>query len=199
MGRVSLSSLIFLILVIFSHSLMVYADQGQDLGVPSKIQGTDLLSGGAIEFSLKSLPAEKKGIVFVFLSAVCPCSDSHVPELKNLAKKYKDFQFVGIHSNVNETKEVASAYFKKAALPFAMITDPDAKIADVFKASKTPHAFLFDRNGKLVYRGGVTSSALADQAEEKYLQEALLAVNEGKTVKNPFGRTLGCVISRSKD
>ncbi|MFN7903687.1 MAG: redoxin domain-containing protein [Pseudobdellovibrionaceae bacterium] len=165
----------------------------------SQIEGFDLISGKNFKFALSELSSSQKGIVLVFLSAVCPCSDSHISEMKRLAEKFGEFKFIAVHSNQNEKKEIAKAYFNKAALPFPVLSDHGAKIADSYRANKTPHAYVIDGQGKIVYQGGVTSSAVADQADQFYLEEALLDIRRGAAVKIPFGRTLGCVISRSKE
>lgn len=195
----SSKSTFFTCLLVLLLSLQLQAGKTEVTLTQKEIQGINLFAEEQVYVSLTTMPANQKGVVLVFLSAVCPCSDSHISEMKKLAETYKNFQFVAVHSNVNETRDLAVTYFKKASLPFPVINDPTAQIADIYKAYKTPHAYLFNRDGKIVYQGGVTSSALADQAEDHYLKEALAAVNDGQTVKIPFGRTLGCVISRSKD
>jgi peroxiredoxin len=142
--------------------------------------------------------AGPKGTVVVFLSAKCPCSNSHIGVLKNLASEFKDFAFVGVHSNVDESPEVSKEYFKNANLPFSVIQDPKAKIADAYKASKTPHAFLVAADGTVKYKGGVTDSKNGGAAESQYLREALTELQNGKEVSRPEGRTLGCAISRGE-
>lgn len=141
--------------------------------------------------------ATKKGLVVVFLSAICPCSNSHLVELKSLKKDYPDFDFIGVHSNTDENKELTSSYFKTANLPFPVVQDSGAKLADEFKALKTPHVFVILSDGKTAYQGGVSSSRhFDDKTDRKYLREALDDLSAGRKVKTPEGRTLGCVISR---
>ena len=77
-----------------------------------------------------------------------------------------------------------------------MILDSDAVLADKFKALKTPHAFLIGRDGKILYRGGVTSSTIGSTADKNYLKAALQDVQSDRRVKTPEGRTLGCEIKR---
>lgn len=156
------------------------------------VRGADLLSGKTVAASVDG----KKGAVVVFLSAVCPCSDSHIQELASLAGEYSEFAFFAIHSNVDESDADSKTYFEKVKLPFVVIQDAGAKLADEFKASKTPHSFVLLANGDVVYRGGVSSSRHFEQAEHKYLREALADLRAGRPVKTAEGRTLGCAISR---
>ena len=154
--------------------------------------GQDLLTSKTLTYG-KDL---KKPLVVVFLSAACPCSDSHVQELKSLAKDFAQFDFVAIHSNVDEPVDRAKIYFSKVALPFSVLQDENAKLANQFGAFKTPHSFVIKANGEIIFRGGVSSSHQFELAEHKYLREALSDVAANRAVRTPEARTLGCVISR---
>lgn len=162
--------------------------------LPSQITGKDLFKGSTSSFATHF--ADKKALVVVFLSARCPCSNSHFPVLTKLAEKYTDVRFVAVHSNFEEPTKEAQAYFKTLNLPFPVIEDEHAKIADQFKALKTPHAFVLSPEGKILYQGGVTNSAMADQSDRNYLNEALEDILKGQKVRTAEGRTLGCVIVR---
>lgn len=155
------------------------------------VQGLDLRSNQEI-----SIETGKKGAVIVFLSALCPCSNSHIDELKSLANEYPDFSFVAVHSNADETKDISQDYFKKANLSFPVIQDKEFQIADQFKALKTPHAFVLTTTGSVVYKGGVSNSKDARKADRKFLREALSDLSQGKSVQTPEGRALGCAITR---
>lgn len=170
------------------------------LSFPAALQaGIETLRGPDL---VRSRPIEIKpgarGTVVVFLSAKCPCSDSHVQEVKSLSQEHAGFNFVAVHSNVDEDRDTAAAYFKKASLPFPVIRDEGARIADEFKAFKTPHAYVLSAEGEILYKGGVSNSKDCDKADRKFLREALDDLKAGRTVKTPEGRTLGCVISRGE-
>ncbi len=156
-----------------------------------RVNGLDLATGQQIEVKPKS-----KGQVIVFMSAVCPCSNQHLPVVKKLAQDFPDYQFVVIHANADEGVEQAREYFKKADLPFPVIQDSNLKLANELKALKTPHSFLVNDEGQIVYRGGVTSSASASPTDTQFLRNALEDLKNGQAVKVANGRTLGCSISR---
>jgi hypothetical protein len=162
---------------------------------PGAVAATGAAALPEAEISL----GKKKGLVVAFLSAACPCSNSHNRELAALAAEYPEFAFVGVHSNPNELRDFALAYFKKAGLPFPVIRDRGGKLAGEFKALKTPHAFVVLPSGEAAYRGGVSSSRQFDPSVgHKYLREALedLSANPSRPVRTPEGRTLGCAIAR---
>ena len=158
----------------------------------TSISGKQVITGEESTISV----GQKKGLVVVFLSAVCPCSNSHVVELGRLQREFKAFEFVGVHSNVDEPREKTLEYFKKVDLPFPVVQDQKAQIANSFKAYKTPHAFIISKTGEKLFQGGVSSSSDFSSADKNYLREALEDIDQGKKVRTPMVRTLGCAISR---
>lgn len=155
------------------------------------VSGSDIRSGQPVQVEPGAL-----GTVVVFVSAACPCSNSHVPELRALAKEFPQFHFVAVHANADEAREEATTYFAKADMPFPVVRDRGAKLADEFRALKTPHAYVKLVDGSLAYRGGVTDSKDLHRSQRKFLREALADLVAGRPVAKPEGRTLGCVIAR---
>jgi peroxiredoxin len=145
-----------------------------------------------------SLTESKFGTVVVFLSARCPCSNSHMPGLKQLAKTYQPqgFNFVGIHSNFNETFEEASHYFRTAQLPFPVLQDQNVAIANEYQAYKTPHVFVIDTKLTVLFQGGIDDSKNSDQSSHHFLTDALEAIRKGEKPMHSNVRVLGCEIKR---
>ncbi len=92
--------------------------------------------------------------------------------------------------------EDARAYFKKIGFPFSVLQDENSKLANKFKANRTPHAFLVSSEGKILYSGGITNSKEGNTAVKNYLREALLDIDNGRNVGIAQSRTLGCEIAR---
>lgn len=156
------------------------------------VAGVNLINGGEIDIA-----GGKLGTVVVFMSTKCPCSNSHVNVLKKLAAEFKDYNFVAVHSNSDESLDQAKSYFQAAALPFPVIEDTDDTLANEYRANRTPYALVIAANSKIVYRGGVTNSHEGESADKNYLRDALSDISAGRTVKVSETRTLGCAISRS--
>lgn len=163
----------------------------QAFALPNKISGVNVIDQKNVEQGLGP-----NLTVVVFLSAKCPCSDSHIVELKALAKDFPNASFIGVHSNFDENADDTKAYFQKAALPFPVIQDVKAYYANEFHALKTPHAFVIDAKGQVLYKGGVSDSHDFAKSKRHYLREALNDLKAGKTVATAEGRTLGCTITR---
>jgi hypothetical protein len=159
----------------------------------SALEGQNLLTD-----SPQPLVMGEKGAVVVFLSAKCPCSNSHASLLRKLAEGYKEFRFYGIHSNADESRGEAQKYFQSVGLHIPIIDDRSGLWADEFKALKTPHAFVLNPTGDIVYKGGVTNSNMAETADKQLLSDALADLKAGRSVRTPEARTVGCMIARAK-
>jgi thiol-disulfide isomerase/thioredoxin len=161
-----------------------------------EFKANELLSHKPYDYQAHKLKDSYKGSVVVFLSAKCPCSNSHIQELIQLSQKYKDIQFIGIHSNRNEEATLSETYFKALKIPFTLIQDDKAQIADLFKAFKTPHSYLLNAQGEILYQGGVSDSHELDKAKHLYLRDAIDAYLNHQPINTKEARTLGCMISR---
>ncbi len=181
-----------LVLRLFLMATVLTSGSAGATPLPASISGMDLLHSKNITVSAEGA----RGLVIVFLSAKCPCSDSHSADLKHLQASFPEFRFVGIHSNTDESLESARPYFAKLDLPFPILQDEKLGIAERFKAFKTPHVFLLSPNGDIVFQGGLTESHFANQAKKHYLEDALEAVRNGKNPPVAQARTLGCIIKR---
>ena len=163
------------------------------------VQGKTVLTGKSLITDQKlELEAGNKGTVIVFMSAKCPCSNSHIGIMKKLSEEFRDFNFIVVHSNTDESIEESKAYFKNAGFNFPVVQDENGQLADRFKALKTPHAFLLSAEGTIIYKGGVTSSTSGETADKQFLKDALTEAKEGKPIRVAESRTLGCIIERGR-
>ena len=134
--------------------------------------------------------------VIIFLSSRCPCSRSYTAYLEELHKRFPKFLFYGIVANQDEDMSQAAEFFRSHKLTFPVLVDAGARIADHFKALKTPHVFVVDSKGQVLYSGGIADRREAPSAEQFYLATILEHLNQGKPLPYTHQRTLGCYISR---
>ncbi len=84
------------------------------------------------------------------------------------------------------------------AAPSEIVLDESGKIGRLYQARTTPHMFVINPEGKLVYMGGIDdkpTTRTSDLAVAKnYVREALAAVKAGKPVATPIARPYGCSI-----
>lgn len=88
------------------------------------------------------------------------------------------------------------------AAPAAVILDPQSKIARAYGATVTPHMYIIDAKGILVYKGGIDSipsSSTSDIPKAKqYVRVALDEVLGGKPVAEASTRAYGCTLKYPK-
>lgn len=157
------------------------------------LSGTDLRTGQWVTVDPKTKP---KGTVVVFLSAKCPCSLAHEKSLEALAQDFSQVSFVAVHSNKDEDPHFAEKHFQESHFSFPVIQDDNFKLADEFRALKTPHAFIVGPKGECWFNGGVDDSTDSGRAKKHYLKVALLDLKNGNEPREKQVRTLGCIIKR---
>jgi len=87
---------------------------------------------------------------------------------------------------------------QRGAAPSNVILDEDGTIGKLYDAKTTPHMFVINVEGNLVYKGGIDSIS-STKAEDipkatPHVKEALEAVKAGDPVPNPSTAPYGCSI-----
>lgn len=86
---------------------------------------------------------------------------------------------------------------RKAAPAFTVL-DPEGKIGKMYGAQTTPHMFIVNAAGQLVYKGGIDSIPTAKKEDlakaENYVTAALTAISTGKPVEKANTKPYGCSI-----
>jgi hypothetical protein len=86
----------------------------------------------------------------------------------------------------------------RGAKPTAVVLDPEGAIGHAYEAKTTPHMYIIDGTGKLVYMGGIDDKATADQDDiagaTNYVRVGLAELKDGKPISNPETRSYGCSI-----
>lgn len=86
----------------------------------------------------------------------------------------------------------------RSATPTAVILDPDGIIGRAYDARVTPHMYIIDAKGSLVYMGGIDSirsTGVDDVPKAKpYVREALKELAAGKPITTPVTSAYGCTI-----
>jgi hypothetical protein len=84
------------------------------------------------------------------------------------------------------------------ASPTAVLLDPDGMVGHFFEAKTTPHMFIIDKDGIVVYQGALESEnpvVVADMTQsEPYFKNALAEVLAGKKVAESETRPYGCAV-----
>ena len=80
----------------------------------------------------------------------------------------------------------------------AILIDSDARVARAYEARTTPHMFVVDRTGRLVYMGGIDDRPFVDPASlngaTNYVALALADLKAGRPIAHPVTRPYGCSV-----
>ena len=103
----------------------------------------------------------------------------------------------GQQGNVTAAEE--NAYLKEMhAAPTSAILDGSGQIGHLYGAKTTPHLFVIDPAGKVVYQGAIDDKPTTDQSDivgaRNYLSEALTEAMAGKPVQQAVTRPYGCSV-----
>ena len=86
--------------------------------------------------------------------------------------------------------------------PGTVIQDENQSIGRAFDAKVTPHCFVIDGKGVLVYKGAIDSIASTKSADiekaNNYVLAAVKAVKEGKTPEVTSSKPYGCGVKYNK-
>jgi peroxiredoxin len=82
--------------------------------------------------------------------------------------------------------------------PTAALLDPQGDVGRLYSAKTTPHMFVINPAGVLIYDGAIDSKATTDQADiataTNYVSQALEEAMAGKPVSTPTSRPYGCSV-----
>jgi AhpC/TSA family len=113
--------------------------------------------------------------------------------------------------SVNSTAMDAGDYRKPAdmaawmqqqkAAPTATLMDADGKVGRAYGARTTPHLYVIDPAGRLIYAGGIDNKPSSNPADiasaTNHVKVALAEALAGKPVSTPATRPYGCSVKYS--
>ena len=89
----------------------------------------------------------------------------------------------------------------RKAAPTAVLLDDKGVVGHMYGATNTPHMYVVDKAGTLVYAGAIddrpTTRRADVQGANNYVRAALEAVAAGQPVKTPVTRAYGCTVKYS--
>jgi len=149
-----------------------------------------------------------KFVVLEWVNFDCPFVRKHYgsENMQQLQKTYtgKDVVWISIcssapgkqgHLTGNEAKEATA---ERGASPTEFLLDPKGVTGKAYGAKTTPHMFVIDPKGKLLYNGAIDdtpSTKVADIPNSKnYVVAALDAALAGKPVENATTKPYGCSV-----
>lgn len=149
-----------------------------------------------------------KTVVLEWTNAECPFVQKHYnsDNMQKLQADAKTSNVVWLTVNSGArgkqghlTGEQANAGMRASgATPTAYLLDEDGKIGRAYGARTTPHMYIIDAKGVLVYAGGIDDTPTADPADiakaRNFVRLALGEISAGKPVTTATSRAYGCSV-----
>jgi peroxiredoxin len=149
-----------------------------------------------------------KYVVLEWFNSECPFVQKHYESrnMQGLQKKYRDKGVVWL--TVNSTNPQSSNYRNPAQSQqivtdwkihsTALMLDSEGKVGRAYGARTTPHMWVIDPSGMVIYAGGIDDKAtfrIADvEGANNYVAAALDESMAGKPVTIPAARPYGCSV-----
>lgn len=186
-----------------SAVLFAAAHAAPEIGQPAP--GFTLTDINGQSHSLSSFRG--KIVVLEWVNPECPVVVKHYEKSGNMPATQKAAQEQGvIWLAINSGHPGAQGDFDKAkveswakknnAMHTAYFRDQDGKVGKLYDARTTPHMFIINAEGVLVYAGGIDSIQGGNPADiakaTNYVKAALADLKAGQPVKTARSRPYGC-------
>jgi peroxiredoxin len=155
-------------------------------------------------------PAALKGknVILEWTNDGCPYVQKHY-ESSNMQALQRDATAAGFvwlsvissapgkQGNVSAAQADTLTKERKAA-PTAVILDPSGTIGRAFAAKTTPHMFVIDKTGTLVYMGAIDDRPSSDPGDipgsKNYIRQAMADLAAERAVAESVTRPYGCSV-----
>jgi peroxiredoxin len=149
-----------------------------------------------------------KYVVLEWFNSECPFVQKHYESgnMQSLQKRYGDKGVVWL--TVNSTHPQSSNYRDPARSreitrdwkinAAALVLDPDGKVGQAYGARTTPHMWVIDPGGQVIFAGGIDDKATFRTADVKdarnFVAAALDESMAGRGVSTPAATPYGCSV-----
>jgi peroxiredoxin len=149
-----------------------------------------------------------KFVVLEWLNHGCPFVVKHYSggNMQKLQKEFtgKDVVWLSIASSAPgkqghmSAEETTKTKEEKGSAATAVLIDEDGTVGRLYDAKVTPHMFVVDPEGTLIYMGAIDDVKSVDAADtagaKNYVKQALDEAMAGKEISEPVTTAYGCGI-----
>lgn len=149
-----------------------------------------------------------KTVVLEWVNHDCPYVKKHYNSghMQKLQKEWTGKKVVWLSVNSSAAgkqgnfskEEWKNLTEEKQAAPTAVLLDADGKVGRLYGAKTTPHMYVINSKGLLVYNGAIDSIESTETADvakaEDFVQRALAEVTKGKAVTVANTKPYGCAV-----
>ena len=185
------------------------------LGI-SRVQAAPTLNEAAPDFTLQDSQGKAvtlsgfqgKYVVLEWYNKDCPFVRKHYESnnMQSLQEKYagKGVIWLSINSSAPgkeghmNAADAEAARIAEKSKATAVLLDPDGKVGKLYAAKTTPHMFVINPVGKLIYMGAIDNRPTVDAADipgsKNYVSRALDQAMSGKALSDASTKPYGCSV-----
>ena len=147
---------------------------------------------------------KSKYTVLMFMAPDCPLSLTFAKPFNELAKEYREVQFLAVQSGDHYEPMEIKMFKEKSGLQAKIFMDRDYRVAHQFGATITPEFVLVDSSFQVLYQGLLDDrmerlGVYKQHWDEHYLRNALDNVINGDEVMIKKTDAVGCVLEYESD
>lgn len=173
------------------------------IGAEMPLSDTKVKDIAGNDIKLKDAKKEN-GLLVMFSCNTCPYVVGYQERTRAVCNFALENNIGVVILNPNEllreaedSYEAMKAYGKAQDYKWYYAVDKNHAIADAFGANRTPECFLFTKDLKLAYHGGIDdNSGDAAKVTRANLKEAISEHIAGKEISVKESRSVGCTIKR---
>ena len=165
--------------------------------------GNDMVGEQAPDFALKDVYDKEyklsdfrgQVVVLEWANKDCPVWRKSLAELNETYKRYVDKGVIWLNiDSTHYTKaEDNRVYAVQHDVTKPILSDADGKVGKAFGARTTPHMFIIDKAGKIVYDGAIDNQTSGDE-HVNYVAKALDELLSGKPISTSRTNPYGCSV-----
>ncbi len=147
---------------------------------------------------------EGKVVVLEWVNPGCPYVKRHYNEgtMTKLAEEYASQDVVWLAVNSTNSMDAAASEEFRAehSVSFPFLVDQPGTVGKSYGAATTPHMFVIDREGSIVYQGAIDDDPRGKkgQVAHNYVSQALDEVLAGTAVSTSETKPYGCSVKYPK-
>lgn len=176
------------------------------VGVGDKAPAFKLKNVDGKEYSFENIKDANgnapKGYIVVFTCNTCPVAQASEQRIIDLHKKYAPMGYPVVAIQPNDPAVQPGDSFKamqkraqEMEYPFLYLFDDGQEVYPKYGATRTPEVYLVDKSLIVRYHGAIDDSARdAESVKEKFLENAIQAIEKGEEPKPAETKAVGCSI-----
>lgn len=176
------------------------------VGVGDKAPAFTLKNIDGKEYSFQAIKDANgnapKGYIVIFTCNTCPYAVASEQRIIDLHNKYAPMGYPVVAIQPNDPAAQPGDSFKAMQVraqemeyPFLYLFDEGQKVYPQYGATRTPEVYLVDKSLTVRYTGAIDDNVRdAESVEEKFLENAIQAIEKGEEPKPSSTKAVGCSI-----